>query len=144
MKIEFKSQLDFLTSYVSDVTAPEKTVVDSGLTLPSTKAIAIDFSKPKKKKVLVIGTIGQQRDEIQREFENKFKLFFISSDHVDSRHDLIRSHGSSAELVVYMRKFMSHEAYHCAKRYGKDRLEIANGGCESVKTILSTFAGRFE
>jgi len=83
------------------------------------------------KKILIIGLLPEQQQEIIKEFNECFTLTFFKN---KSFH-LLESQASHSDLVIMMSKFISHSHKSMIDKC-KVNYKMCNGGISDLKTIL--------
>jgi hypothetical protein len=129
MKRLFKQQIDNFWSklHVSFDDMVKKELVRR-ITMPPEQV------KVGPKKILIVGLLPEQQNEIIKEFRDCFKLYFWKDGHTKQLRDI----ATNCEKVYLMRKFISHSAQDIVKA-ANTSVDVIQGGMSDLKTILEEY-----
>jgi hypothetical protein len=91
--------------------------------------------KPKLRHIMVIGLLGDQQNEVKKEFE---KDFYISFWHTGENVSLLRSRSAYSECVFVHTKHMGHFAEETLKSI-KSKVVRVPGGISAMKDAITKF-----
>jgi hypothetical protein len=102
------------------------------LILSERKQIKVSTTKSEIQKVLVIGLLPEQENEIIKEFDGVISLSFFKSGNMDS----LRAMSASVDRVILMRRFTSHSIQDVAKAVAGKRFMVCDGATSGLKALL--------
>ncbi|MBF3820789.1 hypothetical protein ISF98_05580 [Burkholderia pseudomallei] len=88
--------------------------------------------RERKPRVLVVGLVRQQEDDVTRSLGELFNLQYARVEHGDNLEDKARG----ADLVVLMTKFISHKHQEIVRRVN-EHIVYRNGGVTELKRWLT-------
>lgn len=111
--------------------------VRSMLKKPETVKVS-EPQKPKLKKIMVVGLIGEQRNFIEKEFKDIFDLkFYDKDDNIQS----LKERAINCDEIILMTKFISHKHQDLVKASGAP-FSYCNGGISDLsKQLEAMFVG---
>jgi len=86
------------------------------------------------KKVLIVGLLPEQQNDVVREFKDCFKLYFWK----DGQPRQLRAIATNCEKVYLMRKFISHSTQDIVKA-ANTSVDVIQGGMSDLKAVLEEF-----
>lgn len=90
----------------------------------------------KKKKVIVIGLKGQQKNHVDTAIHEELELVFCDVNRLRALSSSIRP----GDTVVLMTKFISHKAQQLAAAANPEQICYCNGGTSSLNDVLMDLA----
>jgi hypothetical protein len=102
------------------------------LVLTERKAAKAARPKDVVPRVLVIGLLPEQENEITKSFENAIRLDFYK----DGRIDGLRALAGNVDRVILMQRFSSHSVQEVAKAVSGKRFMVCSGATSHLKAIL--------
>lgn len=89
-------------------------------------------------RVLVIGPLSRQQEELETAVEGLLDVRFVQS---DEGAQLVRSRGKHCVAAVLMADFVSHAHQNAAvQQFGRDRVRVVHGGMDKVRAVLEEVA----
>ncbi|CAJ8910918.1 Uncharacterised protein [Burkholderia pseudomallei] len=121
-----ESIMQRITEALGNVTLPSPGVLPEG----ATRLHAAP--RHRKPRVLVVGLVRQQEDDVTRSLGELFNLQYARVEHADNLEDKARG----ADLVVLMTKFISHKHQDVVRRVN-EHIVYRNGGVTELKRWLT-------
>jgi hypothetical protein len=94
----------------------------------------IDPPKDQLKRVLVVGLLGEQENEITKRFDGIFRLSF----HKDQNPNSLRALAQHADKVILMSRFISHTAQDLVKQSAVS-VTLCHGAVSDLVAILDAY-----
>ncbi|CAJ4809964.1 Uncharacterised protein [Burkholderia pseudomallei] len=88
--------------------------------------------RDRKPRVLIVGLVRQQEDDVRRALGELFRFDYVRVEHADNLEEKARG----ADLVVLMTKFISHKHQDIVRRVN-EHIVYRNGGVTELKRWLT-------
>ncbi|CAJ3068702.1 Uncharacterised protein [Burkholderia pseudomallei] len=121
-----ESIMQRITEALGNVTLPSPGVLPEG----ATRLHAAP--RDRKPRVLVVGLVRQQEDDVSRALGELFRFDYARVEHADNLEEKARG----ADLVVLMTKFISHKHQDIVRRVN-EHIVYRNGGVTELKRWLT-------
>ncbi|OMR93353.1 hypothetical protein AQ733_10210 [Burkholderia pseudomallei] len=121
-----ESIMQRITEALGNVTLPSPGVLPEG----ATRLHAAP--RHRKPRVLVVGLVRQQEDDVRRALGELFRFDYVRVEHADNLEEKARG----ADLVVLMTKFISHKHQDIVRRVN-EHIVYRNGGVTELKRWLT-------
>ncbi|MBF3779525.1 hypothetical protein ISG18_12595 [Burkholderia pseudomallei] len=121
-----ESIMQRITEALGNVTLPSPGVLPEGATRMHAAP------RDRKPRVLVVGLVRQQEDDVSRALGELFRFDYARVEHADNLEEKARG----ADLVVLMTKFISHKHQDIVRRVN-EHIVYRNGGVTELKRWLT-------
>lgn len=121
-----ESIMQRITEALGNVTLPSPGVLPEGATRMHAAP------RDRKPRVLIVGLVRQQEDDVRRALGELFRFNYVRVEHADNLEEKARG----ADLVVLMTKFISHKHQDIVRRVN-EHIVYRNGGVTELKRWLT-------
>lgn len=121
-----ESIMQRITEALGNVTLPSPGVLPEGATRMHAAP------RDRKPRVLIVGLVRQQEDDVRRALGELFRFDYVRVEHADNLEEKARG----ADLVVLMTKFISHKHQDIVRRVN-EHIVYRNGGVTELKRWLT-------
>lgn len=121
-----ESIMQRITEALGNVTLPSPGVLPEGATRMHAAP------RDRKPRVLIVGLVRQQEDDVRRALGELFRFDYVRVEHADNLEEKARG----ADLVVLMTKFISHKHQDVVRRVN-EHIVYRNGGVTELKRWLT-------
>ncbi|MBF3577495.1 DUF2325 domain-containing protein [Burkholderia pseudomallei] len=121
-----ESIMQRITEALGNVTLPSPGVLPDGATRMHAAP------RDRKPRVLIVGLVRQQEDDVRRALGELFRFDYVRVEHADNLEEKARG----ADLVVLMTKFISHKHQDIVRRVN-EHIVYRNGGVTELKRWLT-------